>query len=426
MKRMQECEEHGDRVRYWLALVLYHDLYEWILSFVCLLNAVFIGLEVDFDSPWYEIDNGFIPLFLLGHRDDRTRGGGEGGNHGSEVSAPERDKGKITKRDEEEDRKLARVNYDLELLTWGIFHAFKALLWVGFLFSVSIYTISVLVTILYENDRGDPLIDEFFGSVRKSMLTMFQIITLESWTNGIVRPAETVSPGKTYLFIFWVCFATFGLLNVLTAIFVEHTIVTAQADEQARKTQILQERKREAQMILSLMEEADENKDGNLSKAELLNMLENPDFVMKLLNLEISPEDAEALFSLLDVTGRGFVLRNEWMEGCLRLKGSAQAMDVVRVEKMQQKLERQVRISLKTQQAVFKHIRKLGDGIERIPEKLGLPKEPDGMGLQTAGVSASATDGPHQVEGDSDLGTDEILKDVEGILEGMDTPLKEE
>ena len=53
------------------------------------------------------------------------------------------------------------------------------------------------------------------------MITLFQMMTMDSWTSGVMRPVGNVYPAAFLFFLFFACLASLGLLNLLTAIFVE-------------------------------------------------------------------------------------------------------------------------------------------------------------------------------------------------------------
>merc|ERR1719316_198986 len=84
---------------------------------------------------------------------------------------------------------------------------------------------------------------EYFGSVRKSMLTMFQIMTLESWANGIMRPVESHFPYMWLFFTLFVCFTTLAMLNLITGVFVEQTLAAAKADHAMQMEREVAQRK---------------------------------------------------------------------------------------------------------------------------------------------------------------------------------------
>ena len=61
---------------------------------------------------------------------------------------------------------------------------------------------------------------EYFGSFEKSMFTLFQLMTLESWT-AVVRPIMKVFPYSWIYFISFICITAYILLNAVTSIFVD-------------------------------------------------------------------------------------------------------------------------------------------------------------------------------------------------------------
>ena len=54
-----------------------------------------------------------------------------------------------------------------------------------------------------------------------SMFTLFQIMTLESWSMGIVRPVMTVFPFAWIFFVLFILVATFTMLNLFIGVIVE-------------------------------------------------------------------------------------------------------------------------------------------------------------------------------------------------------------
>jgi voltage-gated sodium channel len=62
---------------------------------------------------------------------------------------------------------------------------------------------------------------EWFSSIGASMYTLFQVMTLESWSMGIVRPVMEVYPHAWLYFIPFILIATFTMLNLFIAIIVD-------------------------------------------------------------------------------------------------------------------------------------------------------------------------------------------------------------
>jgi len=113
----------------------------------------------------------------------------------------------------------------LNLLVKAFLFALKDVVWVGILIILMLYIFAILACGFF--GKSQPLADAgfdtegHFGSVFRSMVTLFQMITMDSWMSGITRPIGNVYFMGFFFFIFFVILAALGLLNLLTAIFIE-------------------------------------------------------------------------------------------------------------------------------------------------------------------------------------------------------------
>lgn len=77
------------------------------------------------------------------------------------------------------------------------------------------YVAGVMATQLF----GDAF-PEWFGTIGRSIYSLFQIMTLESWSMGIVRPVMKVYPYAWGFFVPFILVATFTMLNLFIAVVV--------------------------------------------------------------------------------------------------------------------------------------------------------------------------------------------------------------
>ena len=95
---------------------------------------------------------------------------------------------------------------------------FKALPGMGSIVAVLtlvFYVASVMATKLFGATFPD-----WFGSIGASMYSLFQIMTLESWSMGIVRPVMEQHPGAWLFFVPFIIVTTFTVLNLFIALIV--------------------------------------------------------------------------------------------------------------------------------------------------------------------------------------------------------------
>jgi voltage-gated sodium channel len=95
------------------------------------------------------------------------------------------------------------------------------------------YVFAVMATSLF--GAGFP---EWFGSIGASMYTLFQIMTLESWSMGIVRPLMQEHPMAWLFFVPFILIATFTMLNLFIGIIVDTMQTMHDADHAAERREM--------------------------------------------------------------------------------------------------------------------------------------------------------------------------------------------
>ncbi len=95
---------------------------------------------------------------------------------------------------------------------------FRALPGMGSVIAVLLlvfYVAAVMATKLFGADFPD-----WFGTVGASMYSLFQIMTLESWSMGIVRPVMEQHPFAWLFFVPFIIVTSFAVLNLFIALIV--------------------------------------------------------------------------------------------------------------------------------------------------------------------------------------------------------------
>ena len=83
------------------------------------------------------------------------------------------------------------------------------------LMAIIFYIGAVMATKLFAGSFPD-----WFGSIGSSLYTLFQIMTLESWSMGIVRPVLEVYPYAWLFFVPFIMMTTFAVVNLLVGLIV--------------------------------------------------------------------------------------------------------------------------------------------------------------------------------------------------------------
>ncbi|AJY48188.1 ion transporter [Martelella endophytica] len=106
------------------------------------------------------------------------------------------------------------------------------------LMALVFYIFAVIATKLY----GEAF-PEWFGSLGATIYSLFQIMTLESWSMGIVRPVMEVYPNAWLFFVPFILSTAFTVLNLFIGIIVsamqkEHEEELREEDRQAREPEM--------------------------------------------------------------------------------------------------------------------------------------------------------------------------------------------
>lgn len=86
--------------------------------------------------------------------------------------------------------------------------------------SIIFYVSAVLTTKIF-GMHNDANMQEWFGSIGASAYTLFQVMTLESWSMGIVRPTMELFPLSWLFFVPFIIITSFAVLNLFIGIIVD-------------------------------------------------------------------------------------------------------------------------------------------------------------------------------------------------------------
>lgn len=103
----------------------------------------------------------------------------------------------------------------LRIIVEAIGKSIPGIFWSGILMLLIYYMFSLMGTTLF----GEAFPD-WFGDMGKSMYTLFQVMTLESWSMGISRPVMEVYGWAWIYFVPFVLIASFLIMNVVVGIVV--------------------------------------------------------------------------------------------------------------------------------------------------------------------------------------------------------------
>lgn len=125
--------------------------------------------------------------------------------------------------------RLISVVPQMRRLITAIGHSIPGMASVVGVLGLIFYVSSVLATKLFGTHPA-PEMQEWFGSIGASAYTLFQVMTLESWSMGIVRPTMELYPLSWLFFIPFIIITSFAVLNFFIGIIVD-SMQLAQKDD---------------------------------------------------------------------------------------------------------------------------------------------------------------------------------------------------
>ncbi|MEC9433233.1 MAG: ion transporter [Pseudomonadota bacterium] len=112
--------------------------------------------------------------------------------------------------------RMVSVVPSMRRVVTGLLRAIPGMGSVVLLLSLIFYVFSVMATKLFGGAHPD-----WFGTMGESAYTLFQVMTLESWSMGIVRPVMETHPHAWLFFVPFILLTTFAVVNLFVGIMVD-------------------------------------------------------------------------------------------------------------------------------------------------------------------------------------------------------------
>eukprot|EP00746_Dinoflagellata_sp_MGD_P000469 gnl/MRDRNA2_/MRDRNA2_100833_c0_seq1.p1 gnl/MRDRNA2_/MRDRNA2_100833_c0~~gnl/MRDRNA2_/MRDRNA2_100833_c0_seq1.p1 ORF type:complete len:439 (+),score=70.39 gnl/MRDRNA2_/MRDRNA2_100833_c0_seq1:179-1495(+) len=234
---------------------------------------------------------------------------------------------------------------ELWLVVNGLANSMKTLSWTSILLMVTLYFFGIFATmqigqndelynVYYEETSGHWDHEIYFGTIPRSMLTFFQICVLDEWSENIVRHVKFNQPGMEWMFVAFIFFTSFGILNIVVGVIVENVLMMAKVSDIKIKKKREKDRMRVLNHLRDFFEQSDEDGSGTLSLEEVQVAMDNPENRKRLALMDLPIDEPTELFTLLDVDNSGEISIDEFISGCMRIKGTAKSKDILALQIM--------------------------------------------------------------------------------------------
>lgn len=235
--------------------------------------------------------------------------------------------------------RLFRIVKELWLVASGLVRVAKMLLGVLGFFVLFVEIGAIITTrfIGHNNELYDPYFkssngwdhEVYFATVWRSMLTLFQVATFDAASEDIIRHVGSQQPGFFAFFIAFIIVLTFGLLNTIVGLVIESTIRQANEDNKKLKNKSEKARQMVFSQLRDIFRAADTDGSATLSLDEVKVAVRKPEIYQKLKTIDFPVDEPEKIFDLLDYADSGELSIEEFITGCIRLKGQAKSKDLL-------------------------------------------------------------------------------------------------
>jgi len=237
--------------------------------------------------------------------------------------------------------RLVRVLHlisELRTIVSSIIGSFRSLFWVVILLLLMMYIVGVwflqsvtdhFIARLESDTDGEGItyspgemsLKEHFDSLASTILSLWQALSGGvDWSDVGDPLMNEIDWFLGLAFAAFIAFSLLALMNVVTGVFVQTALHSAEREEENFLTD----------QIIALFHKC--KSDGNwgcISEQDLDDRLADPDMAKEWKNINVTADEAKYVFALLDVDESGEVQFEEFLSACLRLRGNAKSLDML-------------------------------------------------------------------------------------------------
>eukprot|EP00927_Polykrikos_kofoidii_P006669 TRINITY_DN12699_c0_g1_i3.p1 TRINITY_DN12699_c0_g1~~TRINITY_DN12699_c0_g1_i3.p1 ORF type:complete len:636 (-),score=92.64 TRINITY_DN12699_c0_g1_i3:108-2015(-) len=235
--------------------------------------------------------------------------------------------------------RFVRFLTKVRLMVTMICGSMMALFWLFVLILFVLYAFSIVLTLRASDwlksvdatsgmDETIHEVRRFFGSLPTTMYTLYKCMTGGLDWGEAADISLTISMADHIVFLGFMFFTFFSVLNIVTGVFVDGAIQHANGDRYLRSIQAEEQQAAYFEDLRDLLLVMDTDGDGVISLEEWTATVEMKAVQVLLETLDIKITDTMDLFAMLDINGDGEVCIYELLSGFSKIKGSAHSVDL--------------------------------------------------------------------------------------------------
>eukprot|EP00929_Paragymnodinium_shiwhaense_P089204 TRINITY_DN49399_c0_g1_i1.p1 TRINITY_DN49399_c0_g1~~TRINITY_DN49399_c0_g1_i1.p1 ORF type:complete len:744 (+),score=110.86 TRINITY_DN49399_c0_g1_i1:89-2233(+) len=237
--------------------------------------------------------------------------------------------------------RVFRFFKELRVMVSGIVGSLHSLMWALILLFCIKYMFALVIlqftAMEFESPDSLPPEDElmaWYGSLSETMYTLFlSICGGVNWKDS-VDPLMSVSPLLGITFCFYIAFAMFCVLNIVTGVFVESAKEMTADDQDMVLMEQLENREKWFDEVKAIFESADSDGSGCVDGEEFTKQIKEDvrlQAQFRKLGVHVEAYSASGLFQLLDFDGNGELDLDEFCLALQMVHGPARSIDVAKI-----------------------------------------------------------------------------------------------
>lgn len=230
--------------------------------------------------------------------------------------------------------KAVNLIQSFHLIGKSIVASFQTLFWSVLILLVIQWLVAMLMFQLIHSwlaDEGNSDSDReavfvYFGTFHKTLITVIEI-TFVNYTRASRALTDNIDMWYSWVFVVYRMVVSFGVVNVLRAVFINSTMKVAETDHELMMKAALVKSKKFAMELESLWDIIDVSGKGVISFTEFQAARDDPLVSTWLDSLGVETKHPDVNYNTL-CNEDGLITRAAFFRGAAQLKGTAKASDV--------------------------------------------------------------------------------------------------
>eukprot|EP00929_Paragymnodinium_shiwhaense_P083117 TRINITY_DN44154_c0_g1_i1.p1 TRINITY_DN44154_c0_g1~~TRINITY_DN44154_c0_g1_i1.p1 ORF type:complete len:655 (+),score=100.32 TRINITY_DN44154_c0_g1_i1:75-2039(+) len=234
--------------------------------------------------------------------------------------------------------RIVRLVSGLRTLISSLVGTLRQVVWAFFLIACLMFVFVVCVgqvvaEWLRQNPdaEGNDALIYHWGSVPRSMLTVYMAVTGGISWNECAAPLEWLGSVLFIAFLMYIALIQWVVLNVVTGTFCESAAAAARKDVAVAIQSYRENRDDFMKRAKCIFKSIDRHGTGQLSLSDMKPFLDQEPARALFGALDLDIGDVQELFLVLDEDETHLVDIEEFVIGCLRMRGAAKAVDVAKL-----------------------------------------------------------------------------------------------